>query len=634
LVIGYHYFGLPGGYIGVDVFFVISGYLITGLLLADLDQSRLSLPEFYARRVRRILPPLLLVVIASFVAGWAFLLPHDFFVLSEEAWAGALYVFNFLLWRQAGYFDASAMTKPLLHLWSLAVEEQFYLFWPAFLLLANKFKRRTDLGILAVLLVSFIINLATIGDDRVAAFYSPLSRLWELGSGGLLAQFELIRHKSRLQPGRDAAGTSWPQICLPLAGLFLIFGAAASYDNRSSFPGYLAVVPVLGAVLIVAAGSGAWLNRTFLSFRPVVYVGKLSYSLYLWHWPILVLASLVQTGRHFRYLTGACLVLSCVLSALTYYFCERPIRRIPVNAGTARNFLIAGVCSSIFVAALTFLTSSGMLARPADSMLITKEYKRPDSGCYFKGGGVQEANTKIFAPCEIIRFPGRPVVALVGDSHAYALYWGLRPYLDARQINLIEYSVTGCMPLAVRSQGPVCKDTNKYILEKLGQDKTDLVIFSAYHLFWSSSTMPELTNGYRIFVAQRMAELRMAGVRQVLIVGQVPIWEGTLPRILNEQYLRLGQVAPTRMFTGLVPESIQIDDGMRSASAEFGVPYYSLKEHLCDDQGCLTRIGDDLPDELIVFDDGHLTASGATYLLRTGLGQRIDSLLAEQKEAD
>jgi hypothetical protein len=146
--------------------------------------------------------------------------------------------------------------------------------------------------------------------------------------------------------------------------------------------------------------------------------------------------------------------------------------------------------------------------------------------------------------------------------------------------------------------------------------------------------MPELTNGYRIFVAQRMAELRMAGVRQVLIVGQVPIWEGTLPRILNEQYLRLGQVAPTRMFTGLVPESIQIDDGMRSASAEFGVPYYSLKEHLCDDQGCLTRIGDDLPDELIVFDDGHLTASGATYLLRTGLGQRIDSLLAEQKEAD
>jgi hypothetical protein len=275
-----------------------------------------------------------------------------------------------------------------------------------------------------------------------------------------------------------------------------------------------------------------------------------------------------------------------------------------------------------------------MLARPADSMLITKEYKRPDSGCYFKGGGVQEANTKIFAPCEIIRFPGRPVVALVGDSHAYALYWGLRPYLDARQINLIEYSVTGCMPLAVRSQGPVCKDTNKYILEKLGQDKTDLVIFSAYHLFWSSSTMPELTNGYRIFVAQRMAELRMAGVRQVLIVGQVPIWEGTLPRILNEQYLRLGQVAPTRMFTGLVPESIQIDDGMRSASAEFGVPYYSLKEHLCDDQGCLTRIGDDLPDELIVFDDGHLTASGATYLLRTGLGQRIDSLLAEQKEAD
>jgi peptidoglycan/LPS O-acetylase OafA/YrhL len=149
LVVAYHYFGLPGGYVGVDVFFVISGYLITGILLRDLEGGRLGLLDFYARRFRRILPPLLVVIGASLLVGWLCLLPVDLRELSEEACASAVYVLNFLLWHESGYFDAAATTKPLLHLWSLAIEEQFYLLWPAFLLLANWCRRRVDLGILA-----------------------------------------------------------------------------------------------------------------------------------------------------------------------------------------------------------------------------------------------------------------------------------------------------------------------------------------------------------------------------------------------------------------------------------------------------------------------------------------------------
>jgi peptidoglycan/LPS O-acetylase OafA/YrhL len=630
LVIAYHYFGLPGGYVGVDVFFVISGYLITGMLLADLEGSRFSLFDFYARRVRRILPPALLVIVASFIVGWAWLLPHDFRALSEEACASALYVFNFLLWHQSGYFDASASTKPLLHLWSLAVEEQFYLVWPAFLMLA-RWKRKTDLGIVAIILASFLINLVTIQDDQAAAFYSPLSRLWELASGGLLVQYERIRNAARLHGGRDFAKASRSAGPLPIAGVLLILGAAALYNRGSNFPGYLAAIPVIGALLIVAGGAGAWLNRVLLASRPMVYLGRLSYSLYLWHWPVLVLATLLVADEHLGYLNGVCLAVSGLLAWGTYYCCERPIRRIPVNPRNAWKFLFAGIGSSVTVAAITFLMSSGMLARATDSMLITKEYKRPENGCFIKGWIAHEPDTAIFAPCEVIRFPGQPVVVLIGDSHAYSLYQGLRPYLDARQINLIEYSVVGCMPLSIRGARPACAAAYEYILERIKRNKTDLVILSAHHVYWSTIPVPEEATGYEKFVTQRMAELLNAGAQQVLTVGQVPIWGGTLPRILNQEYLRLGQSAPTHMFTGLMPESIRIDDTMRTTSREFGVPYYSLKDQLCNGQGCLTRVGEELPDQLIVFDDGHLTTSGASYLLGTGLGQRIDSLLAAQK---
>jgi len=628
LVIGYHYFGLPGGYVGVDVFFVISGYLISGMLLDDLEGSRLSLLDFYARRVRRILPPLLVVILTTFFVGWVWLLPYDFRALSEETCASALYVFNFLLWHQSGYFDASASTKPLLHLWSLAVEEQFYLVWPAFLLLANRWKHRTDLGIVAILLASFLINLVTIQDDHAAAFYSPLSRLWELASGGLLAQSERLRYGAWLRGGREVAKASWPTSYFPIAGLLLILGSAALYNASSNFPGYLAAVPVLGAVLIVAGGTRPWLNRAFFACRPMVYVGKLSYSLYLWHWPVLVVATLLYGDEHFRYLNVACLALSGLLASGTYYYCERPIRQIPVNIGNAWKFLLAGIGSSVTVAAIALLMLSGILIRTTDSKLITEEYKRPKNGCY-ADGATHKTNTAAFVPCEVISFPGRPIVFLVGDSHSWALYQGLRPYLDARQINLVEYSVVYCVPLSVAGNGTACDGDYKYILDRIERDRPDLVILSAYHLLWSHTQVEP--PGYEKLVSKHMADFLHSSAQHVLVVGQVPIWSGSLPRILNQEYLRFGQGAPTRMFTGLVPESIQIDDTMRSTNAEFGVPYYSLKDQLCNAQGCLTRVGEKLPEDLIVYDDGHLTTAGARYLVGSGLGQRIDSLLAAQK---
>ena len=382
--------------------------------------------------MRRILPPLLVVILATLLVGWVWLLPFDFRVLSKEAAASALYVFNFLLWHESGYFDVASGTKPLLHLWSLAVEEQFYLVWPAFLLLAYWCKRRTDLAILGILLVSFLVNLLTVQGDQTAAFYSPLSRLWELAAGGLLVQLACRRSRSTRQCEARCHAV-FPTHCRSIAGLVLILGAALLYTSRSQFPGYLAAVPVLGAVLIVAGGERAWLNRAVLARGPMVHVGKLSYSLYLWHWPVLVLATLLYTDQHFRYLPGACLVLSILLAWGTYYWVERPIRRLAVNPTSAWRFLALGIGASLTIAAFAWLTSAGILARPADAGLITKDYQRPENGCTFAGLSAPEAAS---GPCSRLAKSSKHR----GDRSWF--WWVIRTPMR---------SMAGCGPILMRA---------------------------------------------------------------------------------------------------------------------------------------------------------------------------------------
>jgi peptidoglycan/LPS O-acetylase OafA/YrhL len=630
LVVGYHYFGLPGGYVGVDVFFVISGYLITGILLDELDGGGLRLREFYARRVRRILPPLFIVLVTCLCVGWLFLLPYDFRVLAKESVAGALYVINFLFWQESGYFDASAVTKPLLHLWSLAVEEQFYLIWPALLLLGNACRRRTDVAILTVLVFSFLISVATAQHDQPAAFYSPLCRLWELAAGGLLAQLELKRRRADERALSQPWRPHWMRSGASYVGLAVILGAGGLYRGFQHFPGYLALAPVLGAGLTLAAGAESTPNRKFLASGPMVYIGKLSYCLYLWHWAVLILAGLIFHHKQSLFSNTGCLLVTCALSLATFYLCEQPIRTIPVHSGNTWKYLGAGTAAAAGIAAVALLMLSGRLARASDAKLINRMYQRPANGCMFRGLSAVEAKPEIFTPCETIQFPKRPVVILVGDSHANALYGGLKPYLDARRVNLIEYAVTNCMPLTTTGVSAVCAATARYFLGKIRQIGPGLVVLSAYHLDWSK----ELPSDYPHRVIQNMSALRRNGARQVLIVGQVPTWDDPLPSILNREYLLLGQDAPQRMFTGLVTESDGFDAAMHQASSDQGVSYFSLWETLCDSQGCETKVGNHLPDDLIVYDSDHLTTAGARHVMELGLGREIEALLVPPPRID
>ncbi|MEX5362126.1 acyltransferase family protein [Pseudomonas guariconensis] len=342
LVVGYHAFPywLAGGFIGVDIFFVISGYLISTIVLNGLQSGGFSFLYFFGRRVKRIFPALLLVLIVSFAFGWFALLADEYKQLGKHIAGGAGFVSNFVLWGENGYFDGAADTKPLLHLWSLGVEEQFYIVWP--LLLWAAWKNKLNLLTVATIgaLLSFVININQTHSDVVGAFYLPHSRFWELLVGSILACLTL--HKPRVlvslrlkvdiwlgaliyAKSPDADGRTLSNV-QSMIGISLIAVGVSMITKDQAFPGWWALLPVMGALLIISAGPSAWINRLILSNRLLVWFGLISFPLYLWHWPILTFLRIVEGQMPSRDLRVAAVVLSVLLAWLTYRFIERPVR--------------------------------------------------------------------------------------------------------------------------------------------------------------------------------------------------------------------------------------------------------------------------------------------------------------------
>lgn len=337
-VLAYHAFPkmVTGGFSGVDVFFVISGFLITSIIVKEIAEQRFSLATFYARRIKRLFPALILVLAATAFFGWFYLLPHEYRALGRHIAAGAAYIINFTLKSESGYFDGDADEKPLLHLWSLAVEEQFYLVWPLILMAVTP--RRYLLAVIAAIFFgSLASNMARVGTNGAAAFYLPQNRFWELAMGAMLA----------LAPERLRALPQPASNMLSVAGLALIASGYWGLHARLHYPGAWALIPCMGAMCLIAAGPNAIVNRLLLANPIAVAIGLISYPLYLWHWPLLSFQSILAIDSISARL-GA-LAAAAVLATLTYLLAERPIRhaRKPVYAialfGIAMCFVPLGV---------------------------------------------------------------------------------------------------------------------------------------------------------------------------------------------------------------------------------------------------------------------------------------------------
>jgi peptidoglycan/LPS O-acetylase OafA/YrhL len=341
-VIFYHAFPkyLKGGFVGVDIFFVISGYLITSIILKNLENNNFCLFEFYARRIKRIFPALILVLFSCTALGWFILTDVEYILLAKHIKASALFYTNFELAKEAGYFDVASISKPLLHLWSLAVEEQFYIFWPLLLMLGRKFGLNLLSIITATILLSFFISIKILYKNPVNAFYFPWYRMWELISGSLLAYINLknlptiekfkkpINHYLNIiiYNSYSRHRNTTLQETASVIGFLMIILSIIYLKKSNNFPGWKAALPIIGSVLIIAAGTNTWINKKILSQKLLVGIGLISYPLYLWHWSLLSFAHILDGGNVLKNIIWITLLIILILSWITYKFFEKPIR--------------------------------------------------------------------------------------------------------------------------------------------------------------------------------------------------------------------------------------------------------------------------------------------------------------------
>ncbi len=418
-VVGYHAFPglLRGGFIGVDVFFVISGFLITGLILEGLQNGSFSLVDFYYRRICRIFPALGLVLLVILILGAMILLDDEYEQLGWHSLGGVVFVVNFLLLAEVGYFDIDSTTKPLLHLWSLAIEEQFYILWPLALMLVWRLGRGLLALFLGVVTVSLLLNLGLAGTAPNFVFYMPVTRFWELATGGVLAWY--VSGGGRELAPRLADLSS-------LLGLAVILCAAAGLHDQLHYPGKWALLPVGGTLLLIASGPESLVNRAVLGgFRPLVWVGLISYPLYLWHWPLLSYLRVLE-GKDAPVSYKLVLVaVSVALAWLTYRLIERPVRQRGHRATKAWALvLVMGAVGALGIAVpiadglpgrasvtLNAVLSSGKDGGAAGNAVV---------GCGTSKGDAEDR----FHACRRDR-RGNTRYALIGDSKAEAIYPGL-----------------------------------------------------------------------------------------------------------------------------------------------------------------------------------------------------------------
>lgn len=602
-VIGYHAFPdwVSGGFIGVDVFFVISGFLISSIIFNNLEKDTFSFTEFYVRRIKRIFPALILVMAVCYAIGWFQLLADEYKQLGKHIAAGAGFVSNLVFWQEEGYFDNAAETKPLLHLWSLGVEEQFYIIWPPLVYLA--WKRRFNFLFLtiAIVAVSFAVNVSKASGDTVQAFYSPASRFWELLLGSILAYLTL--HKISFA-GRIRQRITMLRNVQSVLGVVFIGIAVLLISRDKAFPGWWALLPTVGAYLIISAGPQAWLNRIVLSHRVLVWFGLISYPLYLWHWPILSFLRIIKDDTPTNEMRIAAILTAIVLAWLTYMLIERPVRF--GNHGKAK---VVALCllmlATGYVGYDTYMRDGYGSRLPkiigtATKFNVTDEWRLHK--CFL---GDEDDNSKFTEDCLDHK---KPLIFLWGDSYAAALYPGLKTLKETHDVGIAQFTASACPPLInwTGSRRMFCKDINDSDLNLIKKVRPGIVLL---HSDWAANydvSRLEIT----------ISELQKIGIPKIILIGPVPVWHISLKRHIFDYFKNdpLKHQPPLYMRLGLVEGIPELDQAMRAMAEKYGVNYISAYEAMCSSDGCLTRVGENGYD-ITTFDDGHLSQQASRYLI-------------------
>jgi peptidoglycan/LPS O-acetylase OafA/YrhL len=603
LVLIFHAFpqALPGGFIGVDVFFVISGFLITGIIARELELGRFSLLGFYNRRIRRIFPALIVVLGTTLVLGWLWMLPAPFAQLGSDTFASASFFANIALLLQSGYFDVESAKKPLLHLWSLGIEEQFYLAWPLLLMLAARLR----LNLLAVASVlgigSFLLNVALIGSDPVSTFYLPFTRAFELLTGAVLACAW-----SRVN---QASGASNMRAAI---GVLLIAVAAGVLDSHRAFPGWWALLPVTGAALLLSAPA-AWVNRVGLAARTPVWIGLISYPLYLWHWPLLVFFAIIKFAPLTLLERGLIVGLSFVLACATYRFVETPLR-----FGRPSRGKIAGLSAAMVVVAVAgavIVQGRGLDFRLPTEIRAMANVPTQNARWRFHQCLLDLSREMSFAD-DCVDRGRRPLVMVWGDSTAAALMPGLRKAQETRNFAIAQFTSSSCIPIlhADIADTPNCRAINDKVLGLAREIRPDVVVL---HGAWEVHLDK---------VATTVDALKAQTGARVVVLGPVPWWKRGLPNEVLRYFMLQRKLIPERSDRA---EPDRTAAALREKLAPTGAEFISARDALCNAEGCLTRVGDGAAD-ISANDQIHLTEKGSAYLIES----IIDRVLGAPAPAD
>ena len=432
-----------GGYVGVDIFFVISGFLITTIIVREIGAGSFSIAMFYERRMRRILPAIMTVVVFCLVVGFFLLEPGDYKDLARSSIANNIFLSNVYFNFQAGYFDAPAELKPLLHTWSLSVEEQYYLLFPLLLLIIAKlFSKKYLYFLLPILAVSFVACVLGMDEHASAVFYLLPTRAWELCIGSVLAI-------AAIPPLRHATGRN----VVALLGLALIVYSNFLFDDQTVFPGASAAVPTVGAALLIYTGaSGSTLVGRLLSLRPVVFVGLISYSLYLWHWPLIVFANYYKAAGLSRQDELLLLVVIFVASVLSWRFVETPFRNKQLLATRKPMFLASFGATALLIAAGLFIISGG---------------GDPQWGRWKSCDEMVEEPENWGPLCTLGAADVQPSFILLGDSHARSLAPGVDTSASRNGVAGVIATYNACPPLqnVIRPGRNECHDFNVAALD-------------------------------------------------------------------------------------------------------------------------------------------------------------------------
>lgn len=613
---------LPGGFIGVDIFFVISGFLIGGIISREITEARFSFYQFYLRRIRRIAPALFFMMAILLLLGYLLLSPLEFSQLAKYSVAVFISVPNMLLMKSGDYFSTDSDLNPLLMTWSLGIEEQFYVVLPFILLLTARFRRSMPGVILVISIASLIACLWMTPVNSTRAFYLLPTRAWELGAGVLLALWQP-------QPiqGRAANGCN-------LLGWLLIVASAMLLANNSDFPGWLAMIPVAAGCLMI--GARGRLNQLLLENRVMRFIGTVSYSWYLWHWPLLSLARICSDHPLTVWQGLAISALALLIAWISWRFVEQPFR----HPQRATRLVIPVYCASSLLAAgamVILWQTGGLKYRVSEQVVNGESWKisAQRNPCLLDyGANFPSLNAQCHPDTD------QPGIALIGDSHAAALRAPVAGYALRQHKPLFQLTKASCPFLIdatrVVVQEPAhaqqCVDFNREVLKMVLSDKIDEVVISAY---WASGMSilpgsgfrelahPEKSNleALKFGMDKVVAALQQAG-KKVTIIEDAPSLDIDPLRYSNNRNIPIRRelsdwlgrwdtpplsTARTKLFQ--YPEAAV--DKLLQSYASAGVRVLSLRENLCNDRGCLFA-NNGLP---LYYDNNHLSPYGGEIAL-------------------